>query len=129
MDMPKTEEEWEKKLTPQQYHVLREKGTEKAFSGEYDLKFDDGKYKCAGCGAVIFDSESKYDSGCGWPSFDKAIEGTVELKPDDSLGMHRTEVVCKICGGHLGHVFDDGPKETTGQRFCINSLALDFDKK
>ena len=129
MDVPKTEEEWEKKLTPQQYHVLREKGTEKAFSGEYDLKFHDGMYKCAGCGAVIFASDFKYDSGCGWPSFDKAIEGTVELRPDDSLGMHRTEVVCKTCGGHLGHVFDDGPKETTGQRFCINSLALDFEKK
>lgn len=124
-----TEEELKEKLTEQQYHVLREKGTERAFSGKYDKHFEDGMYMCGACGQQLFDSSKKYDAGCGWPSFDQAIPGAVKFHEDKSLGMVRTEVTCSNCGSHLGHVFEDGPKETTGQRFCINSLALDFDKK
>lgn len=123
------EEELKEKLTEQEYHILREKGTERAFTGEYDEFFEDGMYKCKACGAQLFDSTKKYNSGCGWPAFDEAIDGAVTYTPDNSLGMKRTEVTCTACGSHLGHVFDDGPKETTGKRFCINSLALNFDKK
>ena len=126
--MPKTETDWKKKLTPEQYHVLREKGTEMPFTGKYDTFFDKGKYKCAACGNVLFTSETKFDSGCGWPAFFAANEKSIITKEDNAFGMRRVEVMCKKCGGHLGHVFDDGP-EPTGKRYCINSLALDFEKK
>jgi peptide-methionine (R)-S-oxide reductase len=123
----KTEEEWKKILTPEQYKVLREKGTERAFTGEYDTKFEKGTYICAGCGAELFTSDTKFDSGCGWPAFYAAKAGDkVKLTADLSHGMVRTEVTCAKCGGHLGHVFDDAPKTPTGQRFCINSVALKF---
>jgi peptide-methionine (R)-S-oxide reductase len=122
----KTEAEWKKQLTPQQYEVLREKGTERPFTGEYWNHFEKGNYVCAGCNAILFASETKFDSDCGWPSFDKAIEGSVKYNEDYSFGMARTEVVCAKCEGHLGHVFDDGPKETTGKRFCTNSASIQF---
>lgn len=125
----KTDEEWKKELTPEQYDILRKKGTERAFTGEYhDLK-DDGMYMCAACGEPLFSSETKFDSGTGWPSFyDVADKGAVGEKDDRSWFMKRTEVVCNKCGGHLGHVFPDGPKPT-GQRYCVNSAALKFKKK
>ena len=126
--IPKTESEWKKKLTSEQYHILREKGTEMPFTGKYDTFFDKGKYKCAACGNVLFTSETKFDSGCGWPAFFAANEKSIVTKEDNAFGMRRIEVMCKKCGGHLGHVFDDGP-EPTGKRYCINSLALDFEKK
>lgn len=125
-----TEKDYQEKLSSQEYKVLRKKGTERAFSGKYHDMKDEGMYKCKACGAVLFSSDAKFDSGTGWPSFDKP-ENTenIILQPDNVLGMKRTEVICKNCGSHLGHVFDDGPKDTTGQRFCINSCALDFEKK
>ncbi|MEK6828240.1 MAG: peptide-methionine (R)-S-oxide reductase MsrB [Nanoarchaeota archaeon] len=126
--MPKSEEEWKKNLISEQYHVLREKGTEAAFTGKLLHNKENGMYVCAGCGAELFSSKTKFDSGTGWPSFDKANMENVELKKDFSHGMIRTEVLCKKCHGHLGHVFDDGPTET-GKRFCINSCSLDFKKK
>ena len=126
--MNKTEEEWKKELTPEQYNILREKGTERAFTGEYWNHFEKGKYVCAACGNVLFDSDAKFVSDCGWPSFDKAIKGSVIYKTDTSFGMERTEVMCAKCGGHLGHVFDDGPEETTGKRFCTNSVSIEFVK-
>lgn len=126
--MPKTNEEWKKKLSPEKYHVLREKGTEMAFTGKLLHNKDKSTYTCAGCGAELFSSDTKFDSGTGWPSFDKANMKNVELKKDFSHGMIRTEVICRKCKGHLGHVFDDGPTET-GKRFCINSCSLDFRKK
>ncbi len=123
-------DEWKKKLTSEQYQVLREKGTEAPFSGEYDSVFDPGTYTCAGCGAELFDSETKFDAHCGWPSFYDAKPGTVELHQDDSLGMVRTEVTCANCGGHLGHVFEgEGHGTPTDQRYCINSVSLQFSKK
>lgn len=126
--MPKADEEWKKKLTPEQYQVLRKKGTEMPFTGKYVHNREKGMYVCAACGAELFSSDTKFDSGTGWPSFDKpANTKNIELKKDDSLGMERIEVTCKKCGGHLGHLFDDGPTET-GKRFCINSCALDFKK-
>ena len=128
MDMrDKTESEWEDELTPEQYHVLREKGTELPFSGEYDSLFDPGTYSCAACGTNLFDSETKFDAECGWPSFYDALPGAVEFHEDDSLGTVRTEVTCATCGGHLGHVFEgEGLGMPTDQRFCINSLSLQF---
>lgn len=122
----KTDADWKKELSPEQYHVLREKGTERPFTGEYDNHFEKGKYVCAACGNVLFNSDSKYKSDCGWPSFDRAIKGSVIYEEDNSLGMQRTEVMCAKCGGHLGHVFDDGPKKTTGQRYCTNSVSIEF---
>ena len=116
-------------LTTEQKAVLFEKATEAPFSGKLLTINDDGEYVCANCSSVLFSSDAKYDSGCGWPSFDSALAGSVEFKEDRSHGMLRTEVVCANCGSHLGHVFPDGPKETTGQRYCINSLSLNFTKR
>ncbi|MEA4811388.1 MAG: peptide-methionine (R)-S-oxide reductase MsrB [Anaerolineaceae bacterium] len=113
-------------LTPEQEAVLFKKATEPAFTGSYLRHHADGTYICANCGARLFISERKYDSHCGWPSFDQCIEGAIEYIEDHSFGMKRIEVVCAACGGHLGHVFPDGPSETTGQRYCINSLSLEF---
>jgi peptide-methionine (R)-S-oxide reductase len=128
--IPTTDDEWRAKLTPEQYHVLRQAGTERAFSGEYVDTEDDGIYRCAGCGNVLFDSNTKYHSGSGWPSFTEAVSpDSVELHEDRSYGMLRTEVKCARCGSHLGHVFDDGPPEAGGQRFCMNSLSLDLDTR
>jgi peptide-methionine (R)-S-oxide reductase len=122
----KTEAEWKKELTPEQYEVLRNKGTERPFTGEYVNNFEKGKYVCAACGNLLFNSDAKFHSDCGWPSFDKAIKGSVTYVDDMSFGMVRTEVNCAKCGGHLGHVFDDGPTETTGKRFCTNSVSVQF---
>jgi len=115
-------------LSPEQQAVLFDKATETPFSGKWLENHDDGTYNCANCGAKLFDSQTKYESGCGWPSFDRAIKGSVVFAEDTSHSMVRTEVTCANCGGHLGHIFPDGPKETTGDRYCINSLALDFTK-
>ncbi len=123
----KSTEDWKKQLEPEQYRVLRKKGTEAPHTGKYNLHFDDGSYNCAGCDAKLFESESKFKSNCGWPSFDNAIEGSIEYVQDNSFGMQRIEVLCANCGGHLGHVFDDGPTES-GTRYCINSASLNFDK-
>jgi len=118
-----------KNLTPEQQQVLFEKATEAPFSGALLYNTEQGEYSCANCGAVLFSSERKYDSDCGWPSFDEAIDGAVAYSEDTSHGMIRTEITCANCGGHLGHVFPDGPKETTGQRYCVNSLSLAFKQK
>ena len=123
----KQEDFWKKKLTPEQYKVLREKGTEPAFSGVFYNNHKTGIYECVACGQQLFSSDTKFDSGSGWPSFDNPVNReNIKLKEDSSYGMARTEVICKNCGSHLGHVFDDGPKETTGKRYCINSCTLNF---
>ncbi len=127
--MEKTEEEWKKELSPEAYEVLREHGTEAPFSGEYLDNKEDGMYRCRACGAALFSSEAKFDSGTGWPSFtDPAVAENVGTREDDRYGMRRTEVFCKNCGGHLGHVFNDGPQEAGGKRYCINSVCLAFEK-
>jgi peptide-methionine (R)-S-oxide reductase len=124
-----TEEELKKKLTPEQYKIMREKGTEAAFSGKYHDSHEKGMYMCAACGNQLFSSETKFDSGTGWPSFTDPVNlQNIELKNDDSHGMHRIEVVCKNCGSHLGHVFDDGPVDKGGKRYCINSACLILNK-
>ena len=124
----KTDQEWRAELSPEQYQVLRHQATERPFTGKYVDNHDDGSYHCAGCGALLFESGTKFESGSGWPSFtEPATAEAIELRPDHSHGMTRTEVVCRRCGGHLGHVFDDGPAPAH-ERYCINSLALDVDK-
>lgn len=138
--LPKDEAGWHDRLTPEQYRILRQRGTEPPFSGKYKYVYEkaDGMYHCAACGAPLFSSATKFDSSTGWPSFTEpavasgrkaGVESPVELRPDDSLGMRRTEVACKRCGGHLGHVFDDGPADRGGERYCINSAALDLKRK
>ena len=124
----KTEQEWREQLTDQQYYVLRQAGTERPFTGQYVDTEDDGTYLCAACGNELFSSETKFHSGSGWPSFwDVLNQGNVELRQDMSHGMNRVEIICAQCGGHLGHVFEDGPRDKTGLRYCINSAALDFE--
>ncbi len=123
----KPEEYWKEKLTPEQYKIMREKGTEAPHTGQYVDNHETGMYECAACGHELFASDAKFESGTGWPSFDKPVNReNIELHEDKSLFMKRTEVICKNCGAHLGHVFDDGPQETTGQRYCINSCSLNF---
>lgn len=123
----RSEEEWRKLLSPEAFRVLREKGTERPFTNKYDKHFELGEYACAGCGQVLFESQTKFNSGCGWPAFYAAkAEDRVKLTPDFSFAMNRTEVTCTKCGSHLGHIFDDAPQTPTGQRYCINSVSLKF---
>lgn len=128
-EIKRTEAEWKKILTPEQYHVLREKGTDRPFTGKYYLHHENGVYACAACGNELFTSDMKFDSECGWPSFDKEIDGgKIRMETDRSHGMIRTEILCAKCGSHLGHIFDDGPT-LTGKRYCVNSTSIDFTKK
>jgi peptide-methionine (R)-S-oxide reductase len=125
----KSEEEWKRELTPEQYKVVREKGTEAPFTSELNEVKEPGVFKCVACGQPVFNSDNKFDSGTGWPSFDRPMDASaVETEADNSFMMRRTEVLCSRCDAHLGHVFDDGPADTTGQRFCINGCALEFDE-
>jgi len=124
----KSEKEWEEELGSERYRILRQKGTEHPHTGKYNLHFENGVYCCGGCGTPLFESDSKFDAHCGWPSFDHSIPGKVEYIVDNTHGMKRTEIVCANCGGHLGHVFDDGPTKT-GKRYCVNSLSVDFKEK
>ena len=124
----KTESEWLAVLGESRYKILREKGTERPHTGEYNLNFEKGKYTCGACNTPLFESDSKFESGCGWPSFDESIDGSVEYVKDNTFGMSRTEILCATCGSHLGHVFNDGPTKT-GQRYCVNSLSVDFQNK
>lgn len=121
----KTDAEWKAQLTPQQYEILRNKGTERPHTGKYNLHFEKGIYKCAGCNAELFESDMKFRSDCGWPSFDSAMRGSIIFKDDRTFGMIRTEIICANCGGHLGHIFDDGPTKT-GLRYCVNSASINF---
>ena len=121
----KTEAEWEAQLTAEEYHILRQAGTERPFSGKYNLHDAKGTYVCKGCGTPLYTSAAKFDSGCGWPSYDESISGAIAYRKDTSLGMLRVEILCAQCGGHQGHVFDDGPTPT-GQRYCVNSASIDF---
>lgn len=126
--VPETEEGWRQMLTPEQYKILREKGTEAPFTGEYVHEKSDGTYACAACGNPLFSSGAKFDSGTGWPSFDQALPGAIETYLDTSHGMRRTEITCARCGGHLGHLFGDGPT-ASGKRYCVNSICLDLEEK
>jgi peptide-methionine (R)-S-oxide reductase len=127
-ELPATDEEWRQRLTPDQYAVLRQAGTERAFTGKYTDTEDPGMYRCGACGNPLFDSDTKYHSGCGWPSFTESIPGAVEYIEDTSHGMVRTEVRCARCHSHLGHVFEDGPQDRGGQRYCMNSLSLELER-
>lgn len=124
----KSEKTWQEELSPEEFNILRKKGTEYPFTGKFNDHYEKGTYLCKGCGAALYESESKFDSHCGWPSYDQSIEGALELIPDRSGGMLRTEIVCANCGGHQGHVFNDGPTKT-GQRYCVNSASINFIKK
>ena len=124
----KTEAEWKETLTAQQYTILRQKGTDRPSEAGYTSHFEKGTYHCAACNLQLFESNSKFESHCGWPSFDDSIKGTVKFVADKSHGMIRTEIICASCNGHLGHIFDDGPKETTGQRYCVNTTSIKFVK-
>ncbi|MES2213426.1 MAG: peptide-methionine (R)-S-oxide reductase MsrB [Patescibacteria group bacterium] len=126
-DIPKNEDEWKKNLTPEQYAILRDKGTEAPFTGKYVHEEADGMYTCVACGNLLFSSKAKFDSGTGWPSFDEALPGAVKFSMDDTAGVVRTEILCSRCDSHLGHVFNDGPTKT-GKRFCLNSVCLDLEE-
>lgn len=126
----KTEEQWKQELTEEQYYVIRKKGTDRPYTGKYDQHWEEGTYECAACGNELFTSGTKFDAGCGWPSFYEALDKSKIIeKKDVSHGMVRTEILCANCGGHLGHVFDDGPKDKTGLRYCVNSTSIEFKKK